>query len=89
MHKEDKSGQEITEETRVPLRIVIGVVISTAALVGWGSRLESSTSAVAANVTTLQIAQVQLAADITQIKVDIALIKQKLGIPKDAHTLTE
>ncbi len=69
----------LTEETKIPLRWVFGllgcaatVLMVTGGLVAWGARLES-------RVET-KVAKEEYSSDISQVKSDLRLIKNRLKI---------
>lgn len=71
---------EINERTRVPLGVATIAVIFFAGLVAWAVRVESAASATAANTMELKTKQERYAEDISVVKSDLRLIKQKLGV---------
>lgn len=74
-----KDRGEITEETRLPLKMVIAIVIGACALVGWASRVESGITAWAKTRKDVDSVDRRLAI----VQGDLRLIKAQLGIPKE------
>lgn len=76
---------EISEETKLPLKMVIAIVIGACALVGWASRVESGITAWAK--TRRDVDGVQ--GSLLRLRMDMHLVKEKLGIPPDAKPVNE
>lgn len=72
---------EITPDTRVPLSTTIAICIFVAAVAGWASRVESGISAWAKTRAEVDGNSRRL----MRMQGDIRLIKDKLGIPRDAR----
>lgn len=74
-----KEKVEITEETRIPLKLVVAIVTAACLLVGWASRVESGITAWAKTRKDVDSFDRRLAI----VQGDLRLIKAQLGIPKE------
>lgn len=72
--------QVITEETRIPLKTAVTIMLVVAAVVGWASRVESAASAVASAQAATRLDVDALKQALPAIQSDLRLIKEKLGI---------